>query len=110
LVSGGQSGSGDGVCPAERQLAQHILLIGGRGHNSLRYEWQGNADSFIVGEEEEPIVQDGPAHADAELIHRGAGLVGDVVRGVVGVEKEVLRVERRAVPGLIEVSMKVVGP
>ena len=106
----GSSGPVDRVGPALRQLLQHILLIGRRRDGRSRDQRQRDADAFVVGEEEELVLADRPADADAEFVHGRARLLGDVAGRVVGMEEVVGGVQQRAVPYLVRVAVKLVRP
>ena len=83
------SRSGDGVHPAARQLLQNIILECRRGHGGGGDDRQRNPHPFGIEEEKQLVVDDRPAQASPEVIHRGARLV---ISGR-GVGKEIGRIE-----------------
>ena len=95
-----------GSYPPVAKLAQHILLIGGRGQGRRRDDRQCDANALIVGEEKKLVPANRPSHADAEFIHHVTRLFGDVARRVVGMKKIVLRIEQRAVPYFGNIPVK----
>ena len=94
----GQRSPGDPIDSPKRKLLHHILLICGRRERGLSDQGQRDADAFIVRKEEQLVLADGPTDAYAKLIHGGTRLSGDVIRGVIGVEKVIFRVEQRSIP------------
>ena len=99
------SRSGYGVHAAARQLLQDIVLKCRRRHGRGSDDRQRNPNPFGIEEEEQLVVEDRASQTSAEVIHRGARLV---VSGG-GVRKEIRRIELRAVPQLVQVSVKPVG-
>src|ERR1035438_9279984 len=94
--------SGYGVHPTARQLLQHILLKWRRRPCRAADDRERNPNPFGVEKEKQLFLDDRASETPAEVIHRGAWLV---VSGC-GVRKEISGIELRAVPKLIQVSVK----
>ena len=77
--------------------------LGRRGHVGHLGDALGGARALVVGEEEQPVAADGPAH-------RPAKLVAAVVRGrLVARREEIPRVERSVAEEAVAGSVKAVG-
>ena len=98
--------AGYGVHSTARKLLQDVVLKCRRRHGRGTDDRQRDPDPFGIEEEEQLVVENRAAQTAAEVIHRGARLVISGGR----VRKEIRRIELRAVPQLVQVPVKPVGP
>ncbi len=94
----------DGISAAQRKLLQNVILKCRSRNGGGRDDGQRDPNPLAIEEEKQLVVNDRAAQAAAEMVHGRARLV--ISRG--GIREIVGRVEPRAVPQLIEISVKLV--
>src|ERR1700691_3969465 len=94
----------DGINATQGELLQYVVLKCRSWNGGRRDDGQRNPNPFAIEKKEQFIVENRTSNATPEMVHRRAGFV--ISRS--GIREIVGGVELRAVPQLVQVSVKLV--